>query len=89
LTGGVACAAEPFSRESWIADFEQLKAAMTVGYPSLEWAAQRGMDLPALEKRARERLAEAGDDAAARTALDRFIAAFGDGRVSAKTRFAR
>src|SRR5262245_29674376 len=73
--------AAPFDRDDWVADFEQLKAALTTGYPNLEWAAQRGMDLPAHERRARDRLAAANDDTAARTAIERFVAGFGDGHL--------
>jgi len=76
-----ASAAEPFRREDWLADFEAVKAALTTGYPSLEWHAERGMDLAAHERRARERLAAANDDTAARVALERFVANFGDGHL--------
>ncbi len=71
-----------FSREKWLADFEQLKASLTSGYPNLEWHAQRGMDLAALEKRAREQLAEAAGPDAARAALTQFLSRFGDGHLS-------
>lgn len=73
--------AQAFDRAGWIADFEQIKAAMTARSPNLEWAAARGMDLPALEARTRQRLAEAGDDVAAWLALDRFVEDFGDGHM--------
>ena len=76
-----ASAAESFRRDDWIADFETVKAALTTGYPSLEWHAKRGMDLPAHERRARERLAAANDDTAARIALERFVANFADGHL--------
>ena len=81
LLAAATSSAQAFSRDRWIADFEQVKAALTAGYPNLEWAAQRGMDLPAHERRARERLAAANDDASARVALERFIAGFGDGHL--------
>lgn len=73
--------AEPFNRSAWIADFEQMKEAITRNSPNLEWAAERGLDLPAVERRARTRLAVATDDAAARSALDRFIRNFADGHM--------
>ena len=79
-SAGPALAAS-FDRAAWIADFEQLKAAITRRSPNLEWAAERGLDLAAVERRARERLAEATDDAAARSALDRFVRNFGDGHM--------
>lgn len=73
--------AEPFNRSAWIADFEQMKEAITRNSPNLEWAAVRGLDLPAVERRARTRLAAATNDAAARSALDRFIRNFADGHM--------
>ena len=74
-------AAQPFDRAAWVADFNQLKDAVTRRSPNLEWAAERGMDLPATERRARERLAAATDDAGARVALDRFVRSFADGHM--------
>ena len=73
--------AQNFDRAAWIADFEQAKAAITDHSPNLDWALARGMDLPALETLTRARLDASTDDAAARRALDRFIAAFGDGHM--------
>lgn len=70
-----------FDRVGWAADFETLKAAITTGSPNFEWAATRGLDLAAVERRARTRLAAAGDDAAARDALDRFVRSFADGHM--------
>jgi Peptidase family S41 len=81
-TSSLVCAQEPFDRGKWIADFEQLKTALTANYPNLEWAAERGVDLPALERRARDQIAAAAEIAGARTALERFIRAFGDGHMS-------
>ncbi len=75
-------AGEMFSRDHWLADFGQLKTALTAGYPDLEWAALRGMDLAALEKRAREQLSAAADEESARAALTQFLSRFGDGHMS-------
>jgi hypothetical protein len=74
-------AAPAYDRAAWLADFESLRDAMTRGYPNLEWAVERGMDLPALQKLAISRLESATDDAQARRALERFVAAFGDGHL--------
>jgi hypothetical protein len=74
-------AAEPLTREQWFADFEQLKSELNRAYPNLEWAAARGLDLTTLETRARNRLAAAGDDSAARAAITRFLGSFGDGHM--------
>jgi hypothetical protein len=73
--------APAFDREGWIADFEQAKSAITEHSPNLEWAVARGMDLPAAEARFRARLAAANDDAAAGSALERFVQGFGDGHM--------
>ncbi len=83
LTFSSAFAAAPatYDRAAWIADFEALRDAMTRGYPNLEWAVERGMDLPALQKLAISRLETATDDPQARRALERFVAAFGDGHL--------
>jgi hypothetical protein len=75
-------AGDRISQDHWLADFEQLKAALAAGYPNFEWAAQRGMDLAALEKRAREQLAAAEDEESARAALTQFLSRFGDGHMS-------
>lgn len=74
-------AAQGFDRARWVADYDQLKDSITRRSPNLEWAAERGVDLPALDARARARLAAAGDDAAARVALERFVRSFGDGHM--------
>lgn len=81
LLAAAPASAEPFDRSAWIADFEQLRDAITRKSPNLEWAAERGVDLPSLEQRARDRLASAQDDAAARAALERFVRAFADGHM--------
>lgn len=70
-----------FDRQSWIDDFESAKAAIAQHSPNLDWALQRGMDLPAIEASARARLLAADDSAAARRALDRFVGAFADGHM--------
>lgn len=81
MLAATPASAEPFDRSAWIADFEQLKDAITRQYPNLEWAVERGLDLPALQRRARDRLEAAQDDAAARAALERFVRAFADGHM--------
>jgi hypothetical protein len=81
LLAAMPASAQPFDRSKWIADFEQLKNAITRLSPNLEWAVERGVDLPALEQRARDRLDAAQDDATARIALERFVRAFADGHM--------
>ncbi len=70
-----------FDRAAWLADFDAMKAAITATSPNLEWQAARGLDLAAVEARARGRLARANDDGAARFAFDRFIRNFADGHM--------
>src|SRR5262245_48514095 len=86
LVACIACAPasadDSFVRENWVADFEQLEAALTASYPNLEWQVQRGVDLPAIDRRARDGLAAAADDAAARVVLERFLRTFADGHMS-------
>jgi hypothetical protein len=81
LLAASPASAEPFDRAAWIADFEQIKDAVTRQSPNLEWAVERGVDLHALERRARDRLDAAQDNAAARAALERFVRAFADGHM--------
>ncbi|HVI34123.1 S41 family peptidase [Phenylobacterium sp.] len=83
LSGGTAAAAQPatFDPAPWVADLDQLRDAMTARYPNLEWAAARGMDLPAAYSRARARLGRARNDYEARRALDRFVEGFRDGHL--------
>ena len=66
----------------WLADFEQLKREMTSHYANLEWAVERrGVNLPDLASQTATALRNAASDAEARRALDRFVAAFGDGHL--------
>lgn len=73
--------AAAFDRAAWHADFDALRAGMATDYANFEWAAERGMDLPTLVTRTRSRLDAAGDDTAARAALERFVRSFGDGHL--------
>lgn len=81
LAFAAPAAAQPFDRAGWIADLDRIKQAITRESPNLEWAVERGLDLRAVEKRARDRLAVATDDAGARVALERFVRAFADGHM--------
>lgn len=70
-----------FDRAGWLADLEALRTAMTRHYPNLEWAAERGMNLPAVVARAEARLEIATDEHQARFALTRFVQSFADGHL--------
>lgn len=74
--------ADDFSRENWLADLDQLQSLLATNYPSLEWQARRGVDLPGILARARTQVGSAKDDAEARAAIDRFLSRFGDGHLS-------
>jgi hypothetical protein len=74
--------AEAFSRADWIADLDQLQSLLATNYPSLEWQARRGVDLPGILARARTQIESASSDADARAAIDRFLSRFGDGHLS-------
>jgi hypothetical protein len=78
----VLAQAEGFSRADWNADLEQLQSLLATNYPSLEWQARRGVDLPGIVARARAQLEQAKDDNAARGVFERFLARFGDGHLS-------
>jgi hypothetical protein len=73
---------QDFDRNAWLADFDQLKSAVTENYPNLEWAAERGLDLAAIERSSRERLAAASDVNGARAALEHLVNSFGDGHFT-------
>lgn len=68
-------------RNSWVADLDALRDALTQRYANLEWSVERGMNLPAVERRARARLDAATTDYEARRALERFIESFADGHL--------
>lgn len=70
-----------FDSSGWISDLEQLRDAMSARYPNLEWAAARGLDLPATYEAARRGIAAAQSDSDARLALERFLSRFGDGHL--------
>lgn len=70
-----------FAPAPWLEDLDQLRDVMSAGYPNLEWQVERGMDLPGTYARARGRLEQARDPFEAQRALERFVAAFGDGHL--------
>lgn len=79
----IAGAAPPpdADRAGWIADFETAKNAITRTSPNLEWQAARGLDLAAIEARARRRLADATTPGEAKDAFQRFLRPFADGHM--------
>lgn len=82
LFTSAAFADEPFSSAPWLADLDAIEHTLAERYPSLEWHVQRGVDLRAVDQRARGRLAAATDVAAAKRALELFLRPFGDGHMS-------
>lgn len=84
LAAAPAAAAPAFDPAPWLADLDQLRDAMSVRYPNLEWQADRGLDLPAVYGRARQGLGDARSEAEARLAFERFLARFADGHLEAR-----
>ncbi len=74
--------AQTFSRDAWIADFEQLKTLLATNYPNLEWHAKRGVDLPDNVARARAALERAQSDEEVHGIFERFLARLGDAHLS-------
>jgi hypothetical protein len=69
-----------FDRDEWIADYEQLRAHVTMHYANLTWAIDsRGLDPVALDRETMQRLLDADTDREARAAIVAFVEAFEDG----------
>lgn len=77
--------ATPPKTADWLADFARLTDAMSRQYANLEWAVdRRGIRLPELARATEDALRSAGSDAAARAAIESFLAAFGDGHLEVR-----
>jgi hypothetical protein len=71
-----------FDREEWIADYEQLRAHVSVHYANLLWVVdERGLDPVALDRQTMQRLHDADTDREARAAIVGFVDAFEDGHL--------
>ena len=83
-TTAMADPAPKFDSRPWADDFAALKTGMEARYANLAWFAspQGGVDLPALERRARAALAATDNDSEARRIILDFVAALGDGHFS-------
>lgn len=79
-----------FHRAEWLEDFQELKAALERTYVNLAWmgSPQSGIDVPRLERRTRDALAQAATDSEAEKALLDFVAGFHDGHLSPLPRLA-
>jgi len=65
--------------DPWLADLDALQAHMDFAYANLEWVVERrGLDLVALDGRARATIRTARSDGAAARALREFVVAFDD-----------
>jgi len=89
LVLAIACVVLPalahpaaFSRADWLADLDQLQSLLATNYPSLEWHARRGVDLPGIASRARSALERAQTDEDAHGIFERFLARLGDEHLS-------
>jgi hypothetical protein len=84
--GGLA-PADPshFDGAAWIADLEQMRAAIATRYANYDWLThERGIDLDSLFKESAERLRHAGSDAEAKAVFDRIVRRIGDGHVEVR-----
>jgi hypothetical protein len=71
--------AATYDARAWTADLDRLEADMAQGYANLDWVArERGLDLPALDRATRSRLANAHSRVRAFLALKDFVHAFRD-----------
>jgi hypothetical protein len=70
------------SRDSWLDDFHQLLGEMSSHYANLDSAiGDRRIDLPALRKRTEETIRAAKSDDEAKSTIEAFLNAFGDGHA--------
>ena len=68
-----------YDARAWSADLDRIEADMARGYANLDWIREkRGLDLEALDRATRERLANAHSRVRAFLALKDFVHAFGD-----------
>lgn len=68
--------------EPWLGDLAAMRQALDTKYANLDWLRdERGVDLDALVARTEQAVRQAGDDAGARRAFDRFVQRIGDGHV--------
>lgn len=68
--------------EKWLQDYAAVKRFMAEAYANLDWAVgTRKMDLMALDKKTLDSLRAATSDGEARSILNKFLAAFGDGHL--------
>ncbi|WP_448661536.1 S41 family peptidase [Sphingomonas sp. CJ20] len=83
-------AGSQFRRGDWLEDFQQLKAGLERAYVNLAWmgSQQSGIDVPRLERRTQDALAQATTDSEAEKALLDFVAGFHDGHLSPLSRLA-
>lgn len=75
---------------AWLADFDRIEAGMARHYANLDWIRdERRLDLAALDRTTRERLASSRSRGEAEAALREFIAAFRDPHLRFSARPAR
>lgn len=76
------CTDKTFRTQPWLEDFQQLLEEMSSHYANLEYAiSDRHMDLPQLRKDTEEKLQQTCDESSARSAIESFLKAFGDGHL--------
>ena len=82
LFAASADAQQTFDPKPWLADLEQMRAALMTRYANIEWLiTDRGADLDDYFARASERIANAQDAGSARAAFDGLVRRLGDGHI--------
>jgi hypothetical protein len=77
-----ASADQSFDPKPWLADLDEMRAALETRYANIEWlVTDRGADLDEYFARTRKRIAYAQDDGDARAAFDKLIRRIGDGHI--------
>ncbi len=76
-------AATDWRPDPWLADLDQVRAAVEAKYANYDWLShQRGVDIDQLFDRARADIRISGNDDEARAAFERLLRSFGDGHVA-------
>ncbi len=77
-----ASAAPAFDPKPWLADLDEMRAALSTRYANLEWlVVDRGADLNEYFARAKRRIERAQDAGTARNAFDLLVRRIGDGHI--------
>lgn len=77
-----ASAAPGFDAKPWLADLDEMRAALDMRYANIDWLIHdRGADLDEYFARTRKRIERAEDAGSARNAFDKLVQRIGDGHI--------